>query len=109
MGSAIPAITASASETIAPARVPGTGKLPIVLRDCGSGLSFLVSNEGNLPGLGPARYFAKARKSRPVMSAGGGWPRTPNIVGAMSRNEPFGCSRRLWLSLTSTNGTGFVV
>src|ERR1700733_1266975 len=53
-------------------------------------------------------YFWMPRRSRPVISAGWAWPSAPNMVGAVSRNEPLGCSDWLSLSLTRMKGGGFL-
>ncbi len=55
------------------------------------------------------RYFASTRKSLPVISFGCGIPKTPSIVGAMSRSAPPGLSRTEPSSCRRINGTGFVV
>ena len=53
--------------------------------------------------------FAPERRSRPVISVGSETPKTPSIVGAMSRSDPRDCSVVRPFSDIRRNGTGFVV
>jgi len=56
-----------------------------------------------------AFYFDSTLKSLPVISFGLGIPKTPSMVGAMSRSAPPGLSRIEPSSCRRINGTGFVV
>src|SRR5713101_2585709 len=56
-----------------------------------------------------AAHRGTTRKSRPVISAGCGTPRTPSSVGAMSWSAPPGRRSRRLSPVASTNGTGLVV
>src|ERR1700716_2417446 len=49
------------------------------------------------------------RRSVPVMSFGWRCPRTPRIVGAMSRSEPPDLKRKCSSPFTKIKGTGLVV
>jgi hypothetical protein len=71
--------------------------------------AFIALPEGSASFRSNVRYFASTRKSLPVISFGFGMPKTPSMVGAMSRSAPPGLSRSEPSSCRRINGTGFVV